>query len=156
MSDNPVLIRPAVPADLESLVSIERSCSGLPWQRSSLMRDLTAHAAARYRVAEDVSGAVVGYIAGWVILDEAEIINLAVLPDWRCRGIGLQLLLGLITDLQAEGVGRFFLDVREKNEAAIALYRRAGFSPVGRRDDYYADTGESAIIMSHLIGESDE
>lgn len=156
MTDSAVVIRPAGVHDLAGLVELEQTCSGMPWREISLRQDLTDHVAAHYWVAVDPAGAVVGSVSCWVVLDEAEIVNLAVLPLWRRRGIARRLLQHLIGQVKNLGVAKVFLDVRETNQAAIALYSGSGFMPVGRRSAYYADTGESAIIMSYIIGESDK
>ncbi|MDW7659102.1 MAG: ribosomal protein S18-alanine N-acetyltransferase [Bacillota bacterium] len=156
MADGPVYIRPAGVHDLASLVELEQTCSGMPWHGNSLLQDLINNKAAHYWVAVDPAGMIVGYISCWVVLDEAEITNLAVLPKCRRLGIARKLLHHLIGRLQMLGVVKIFLDVRETNKAAIALYSRSGFLPAGNRPAYYADTGETAIIMSQLIGESDK
>jgi ribosomal-protein-alanine N-acetyltransferase len=152
MTDSQVDIRPAGVHDLAGLVALEQACSGTPWHDVSLLQDLTDNAAAHYWVAVDPAGTVIGSVSCWVALDEAEIINLAVMPFWRRRGIARMLLHQLFKQMKALGVGKIFLDVRETNQAAIALYSQSGFRPVGRRPAYYVDTGESAIIMSQTIG----
>ena len=144
-------IRQAVPEDLEALLSIEKLCSPVPWQRDSLLRDLTVHDAAIYWVAETCSGQLAGYVACWKVQMEADIVNMAVLPEWRRRGVATALLEHLLDQLAAAGVEQVFLDVRESNQAARALYRRCGFTVIGQRTAYYPNNGESAIIMTKKL-----
>ena len=152
MRNEPISIRPAGINDLNGLAVLEQLCSGTPWQAESLYKDLSDNRAARYWVAVSARGLIVGYIACWLILDEAEITNLSVLPEWRRRGIAGRLLQHLIGQATAEGTACIFLEVREHNQAARQLYQRAGFAEVGKRQGYYADTGETAITMSKKIG----
>lgn len=152
----PVLIRAAVPEDVDALSDIERICSALPWHRTSLFQDLTFNQNAFYFVAESHSGQIVGYIACWAVQSEAEIINLAVLPSWRRQGIASRLMNHALLFMKNAGVRQVFLDVREHNEAALALYSRFGFIAAGFRAAYYHDNGENAIIMTKMIGDNDE
>lgn len=87
---------------------------------------------------------VVGLIVGRSVAEgESEILNLAVHPDFRRRGIGAQ----LVGAIRQRYTGRIFLEVRESNTAAREFYCRLGFVEVGLRRDYYSETGESAIVM---------
>ena len=89
-----------------------------------------------------------GYISCWLTGQEAEIIKLAVAPAWRRLGIGSKLISHMLDYLAATTIEEIFLDVRENNLAAQALYKRMGFAAVGRRPAYYQDNGEAAVIMS--------
>jgi len=97
----------------------------------------------------DCSVAVVdGKVAGFLVtretgLGEHEILNLAVDPSQRRRGIARALLFRVL----AKGSGTWYLEVRESNSAAINLYKSAGFKPAGRRPNYYGDSGEAAVVM---------
>ena len=95
------------------------------------------------RVAAE-GGAVAGFLA-WrtVAEDEHEILNLAVAPEFRRRGVGRQLLRGLL----AECRGTVFLEVRESNRAALELYKSSGFQEISRRGEYYEFPSEAAIVM---------
>jgi len=88
-----------------------------------------------------------GFIVGRQVAQEAEILNLAVIPVKRRRGEGGALLKAALDELRARHVSRVFLEVRESNESAIAFYAKRGFSKTGRRVGYYHDPEEAAIVM---------
>ncbi len=89
-----------------------------------------------------------GFIVCRMAADEGEILTLAVLPGHRRAGLGGRLLAGALARSAAWGTGTFFLEVAEDNPAALALYRGAGFEPVGRRPGYYRrDTGRVAALV---------
>jgi [ribosomal protein S18]-alanine N-acetyltransferase len=83
----------------------------------------------------------------WYILDELHIILLGVHPQYRRQSLGLILLLRLLQQSRDRGMEQATLEVRASNQAAIALYEKVGFVTVGQRPKYYADTGESALLM---------
>lgn len=81
--------------------------------------------------------AMVGFSLCRLIVDEAELLLIAVVPAARGGGIGSRLLAAAIDDAQDRGVSEIFLEMRDGNAAALALYRSQGFAEVGRRRDYY-------------------
>lgn len=95
-----------------------------------------------------------GMVAGRRVLDEAEILNLAVRRATRRKGEGRLLALRLIDEFRTKGVSRVFLEVRESNSGAITFYEKLGFQAVGERRGYYRDPQESAIVMEAWIRES--
>ncbi|MFQ5839997.1 MAG: ribosomal protein S18-alanine N-acetyltransferase, partial [Candidatus Methylomirabilales bacterium] len=90
---------------------------------------------------------VVGYCCLWIMADELQIANLAVIPTLRRQGIGRRLVAAALAVAAARGVRRAFLEVRAGNDAAQALYRRFGFSVLARRRRYYSEPREDALIM---------
>ncbi|CCG41568.1 GNAT family N-acetyltransferase [Magnetospirillum molischianum] len=84
--------------------------------------------------------------------DEAEILTLAVLPPWRCQGVGGRLLEAAMADSAAQGAATMFLEVADDNLAGQALYRRHGFAQVGRRKGYYG--GVDALTMRRTLDQS--
>ena len=90
---------------------------------------------------------IVGYIGIKAVLDEADITNVAVHPQWRRRGIGQMLLTDLLGKAAGRNVKRIFLEVRVSNEAALALYSQAGFQIIDKRKNYYEKPKEDAYIM---------
>jgi [ribosomal protein S18]-alanine N-acetyltransferase len=102
-------------------------------------------------VSED-DGKISGFIVGRQVGDEAEILNLAVIPARRRKGGGGALLKAAIVKFQARDVSRVFLEVRESNEDAIAFYEKYGFSKTGKRPSYYHDPEEAAIVMERKLG----
>lgn len=90
---------------------------------------------------------VIGYIGVWIIFDRAEITTLAVHPAYRRQGLGRRLLEQAIQDATAAECELMTLEVRQSNQAAIALYEKVGFTIVSVRKDYYQDNHEDAWLM---------
>lgn len=134
-------------ADLEQVVAIDQVSFSLPWPPRSFDYEVGDNYVSRAWVAE-VDGRVAAMMVGWLMVDELHIATIATHPDYRQRGIGTKLLLHAIKSACHEGVVRAFLEVREGNAAAIAMYRALGFIEDGRREKYYADNHEDAILMS--------
>ena len=91
-----------------------------------------------------------GFALAQVAADEAEILSIGVTPAWQRQGVGLKLIEGVKRAAVKSGARRLFLEVAESNAAALALYRKAGFSEKGRRQGYYAKPGakaEDAILL---------
>lgn len=92
-----------------------------------------------------------------VVIDEAEILTIGTDPTYRRHGLAASLLLHAVGQLRRQGVGRLFLEVADDNEPAQALYRRLGFTQVGRRKAYYAPHGtglprRDALVMAKDLG----
>jgi ribosomal-protein-alanine N-acetyltransferase len=103
----------------------------------------------------DAGGEVRGYIVAWFVLDEGEIGNLAVADEARRNGVGARLLDGAIAAVRTAGVDALYLEVRDSNAAARALYASRGFVEVGRRRDYYRRPKEDALVLRlELAGEA--
>ncbi len=136
-------IRSVTLADASVLVDIERqSFSNPTWDRNSFFKHTC--------VVAEIQGCVAGFLVSREILPavdgalpEREILNLAVAPRYRRLGIATALLKH---ELSREAT--HFLEVRESNVAALALYRKCGFIEVGRRAGYYEFPAETAIVMS--------
>jgi len=117
-----------------------------PWSAGALA-DCLKDATARFLVATE-GHAVVGFIIGHWIADEAEILNLAVQPEVRGRGIGTALVKALLEDAAFRGALRVFLEVRESNARAIRFYQRLGFRLTGCREEYYRFPVEAALVLT--------
>ncbi len=100
---------------------------------------------ATWIAAVDDSGRLAGYVGYRQVLDEGSIMNVAVHPDYRRMGIASKLLHKLFSVIT--GVSAVYLEVRESNLAAQSLYEHFGFTPCGKRRNYYENPTESAIIM---------
>ena len=98
-------------------------------------------------LASEVAGKLVGFLIGRQAAEQAEVLNLAVAPERRRKGRGGALLTAAVEGFRARGVNRVFLEVRESNSTGIAFYEKHGFSKTGRREGYYRDPVEAAIIM---------
>lgn len=98
-----------------------------------------------------VEGVVVGFISGRRVAVEAEILNLAVKPEFRRHGHGRALINVVLECFEQDGVLQVFLEVRQSNHGAIAFYQRLGFREVGRREGYYSDPPEAALVLARSI-----
>jgi ribosomal-protein-alanine N-acetyltransferase len=138
-------IRITEPADVPAIVAIEHAVFPDPWSRASFlsaMRQPNTRVSTALRI-----GRVVGYSVAIYAADEAELANIAVSPEERRRGVGSALLNGVLRESRKRGTRRLYLEVRESNAAAQAMYRRAGFSESGRRNRYYSGPVEDAVVM---------
>ena len=140
-------IRRAVLADLPGLAALELACFAIPWSEDSLRHDLEDNPAARYLVADRPGGGLGGYAACWAVMDEGQVTNISVMPEFRRHGLGRLLLEELIRLAANENLHQLVLEVRTGNIAARRLYESCGFQSVGLRRGYYEDNGEDAIIM---------
>ena len=92
-------------------------------------------------------GKATGFVLGRMAADEAEVLNLAVRAECRRQGEGQTLLKELLWRFGESGVSRVFLEVRESNRAAMAFYEGQGFRRAGRREGYYRDPREAALVF---------
>lgn len=144
-ADEPVLIRPMRGSDIEPVSKIERQSFSTAWSTQAYITEL-ANPAAVYLVAV-IAERVIGYAGQWVIMDEAHITTIAVLPEMRGRHIGERLLNEMLQAARRKGASRATLEVRERNDVAQRLYAKYGFVRAAARKGYYSDTGENADIM---------
>jgi len=131
---------------LAGVAAIERACFSVPWSEHMLAEELyNDHSA--YIVAEGQGGVVLGYAGLQAVLDEGYITNIAVDPAFRCQGVADALVASFCRFGKAK-LAFLTLEVRASNTPAIALYTKHGFSPAGRRKDYYDHPVEDAILMT--------
>ena len=136
-------------ADIAEVVAVERLAYSAGWPPTAFERELTQNAMARYVVVRESAHApVVGYAGVWLMVDEAHVVTVAVIPDLRGRGLGKLLVHGLVTVAIEHGMALATLEVRPSNEVARKLYGLFGFYEVGVRKGYYADNHEDAVIMT--------
>ena len=138
-------IRSAVATDASGLVAIERRAFSDPWSEASFREALTSPWTFGL-VAETGRGAA-GYFIGREVAGTGEVLNLAVDPAFRRRGIGGALIEAGLAALRQRRVDEVFLEVRESNVPAQALYLGHGFRPVGQRAAYYRNPREDALVL---------
>jgi len=143
--DAPVVLRAARDADIDAVLAIEHASFGDPWSRSAFL-ELVDDRRVAFLIA-DAGGVVRGYVVAWFVLDEGEIGNLAVADEARRQGIGARLLDGAIAAVRTADVDSLYLEVRDSNAAARALYASRGFAEVGRRREYYRRPKEDALVL---------
>lgn len=131
--------------DLDAVTRIEQKCFSTPWSREAFINEL-ANNLAYYQCAV-VDGDVVGYMGIWKICDEGHITNVAVLPEYRKKGIATALISKMIEVCKCSEMSSMTLEVRESNNDAIRVYEKFGFESMGKRPNYYYKPKEDAIIM---------
>ena len=134
-------------SDIDSVIKIEEESYGNHhWSRESFLNELS-NELARYYSAFDENGNLVGYCGCWIILEEAHITNISVLPEYRKKHIGEALLKRIVDECYKNMVKFITLEVRVNNIPAIKLYEKYGFKSLGTRKGYYQDNNEDALIM---------
>ncbi|MGA2954677.1 MAG: ribosomal protein S18-alanine N-acetyltransferase [Thermodesulfobacteriota bacterium] len=147
-------IRKMSEQDLDEILEIERLSFPSPWSRILFERELATPFARSLVAQEAQREKILGYLCFWLVEQEAHILNLAVHPQHRNRGIGTLLLGYGVDDCRKEGVQAITLEVRRSNYKAISLYRGFHFQPLGIRRRYYPDSGEDAVVMGLALGET--
>ncbi|HKW32418.1 MAG TPA: ribosomal protein S18-alanine N-acetyltransferase [Candidatus Acidoferrum sp.] len=145
-------IRPLLPEDAEVIAEIlRRSPEAVFWPEASVREVLLWQGI--LGLASEARGEVVGFLIARQVRDEAEVLNLAVAPGRRRKGEGGALLRTAVGAFRKRGVTRVFLEVRESNLAGIAFYGKHSFVQAGRREGYYRDPVEAAIVMEIRLTE---
>ena len=127
------------------VAELEKLCFHDPWSEKSVEAELE-HDYSLWLVALE-GEAVAGYIGSQSSYGEADMMNVAVSPDHRRKGIGEKLILALMEELKARECVSLALEVRASNAPAIALYEKLGFGQIGLRKNYYRNPKEDALIL---------
>ena len=142
--------------DVNTILAIEQTAYSHPWSRGNFVDSLTSG----YRCVRLVQGEeTLGYHVAMRGPGEMHLLNLTVAPDHQRRGLGRRLLDELIAHCRQENLDNLWLEVRQSNAAAQALYAQAGFQAVGLRRDYYPLTStsrEHAVVMGLSLGQAVE
>lgn len=139
-------VREMTAEDLEQVMEIETVCFSAPWTETGFFTYLLREDAT-FLVSEE-QGEIFGYCGLITAADEGDITNVAVKKEKRGQGIGGALVQELIIRAEKAGVTSLYLEVRESNTTALALYGKLGFEQVGVRKHYYTDPTEDGITMS--------
>lgn len=135
--------------DIPAVRALEQQCFPLPWSESQFRTVFTQDAFTAYGLRYGTE--LAAYIALYRVLDEIEILNIAVHPSCRRQGYGKRLLGTLLQEARKMGITKAVLEVRTGNAPARALYEKLGFVQTGLRRHYYKDTGEDALLYDcHL------
>ncbi len=138
-------VRKANLSDLSCLLRLEEEIFSDPWGEGALFAHLSSESTITLLLERE--GALVGYALGVALSGEGELYRIAVLRQERKCGYGTLLLQSFLDDLEKKGAPVCFLEVRESNFSALALYHSFGFLPVGRRKKYYKDPQEDALLL---------
>lgn len=134
---------------LSQVIAIEKSVFPDPWTLKSIEETFRA---SNYRnTVAWMDDKVVGYLFCSYVLDETEIVKIAVHPEFQKKGVATALMREYLHWCERKEINRWMLDVRSGNAPAIALYRSFGFQDDGVRKKYYTNPAEDALLMSRLI-----
>ena len=133
--------------DLNAIEEVERSSYPTPWSRSMFASELAKPSSICLGAFDSDTGELVGYLVISRYVDAWHVMNVAVAPEHRRRGIATSLLERLFELTAGRGRRGYTLEVRVSNREAIQLYERLGFRPRGVRRGYYTDNREDALIM---------
>ena len=143
------VVREMTVNDLPQVMVIEKENFSKPWTDKGFLTFLLRHDTL-FLVAEE-EGTIIGFAGVMMVLDEAELTNVAVMKNHQKQGIGRFLIESLMRLLAELEVDILHLEVRVSNDKAISLYRQIGFEDVGMRHNYYEEPNEDAILMRREI-----
>ncbi|NNF05524.1 MAG: ribosomal protein S18-alanine N-acetyltransferase [Candidatus Eisenbacteria bacterium] len=148
-----ITIREMVSEDLPQVTALERQIFPDPWSADAFRSELSGKSYSFPFVAVDEAGTIVAYMVSWIVVDEAHLGNIAVIPSHRRRGIARLLMDRLVSEANAHNARLVTLEVRVSNRNAIRLYEQYGFYPFMIRKRYY-ENGENALVMVKPLNES--
>jgi ribosomal-protein-alanine N-acetyltransferase len=132
--------------DIDQILEIEHASFTTPWSREAFYNEINNNKFAVYIVIED-DKKIVGYCGAWIVIDEAHVTNVAVLPDYRGKKLGEALMRNIMSVAREMGAKSMTLEARVSNQVALSLYRKLGFQNGGIRKNYYSDNQEDALVM---------
>jgi ribosomal-protein-alanine N-acetyltransferase len=145
-------IRPMIETDLDAVLAIEQASFPSPWKRDHFLHEIAAPHS--YPFVAEYNDMLVGYVCVTALFEEAQIMDLAVDPAMRGRGIALLLMKHAFILAREKGAEVMSLEVRSTNAAAIALYESLGFIRTGCRSKYYEGKDDAVLMDKYLQGES--
>lgn len=132
--------------DIDQVVEIEQASFTTPWSREAFYNEMNHNKFAVYLVIEQ-QDKLIGYCGVWIVVDEAHVTNVAVLPEYRGKKLGEALMRNLMSIARDKGARTMTLEVRVSNFVAQSLYRKLGFQDGALRKKYYTDNQEDALVM---------
>ena len=132
--------------DIDQVLEVEHASFTTPWSREAFYNELFNNKFAVYIVLEE-DNKIIGYCGTWVVIDEAHVTNVAIMPGYRGKKLGEALMSKLMSVSREMGAKTMTLEVRMTNYVAQSLYRKLGFQNGGIRKNYYSDNQEDAQIM---------
>lgn len=146
MTQNKLVIRPALPEDAAGIAALEKQCFSAPWSEQAVAAELAADGAVF--LTAWCGAALAGYAGYRAVCGEGYLGNVAVAPALRRRGVGRTLMEALILQAERQNLAFLTLEVRRSNHAAIALYSGLGFRQAGVRPGYYTAPKEDALLLT--------
>ena len=147
-------IKPVGLSHLDSIISIEKISYPTPWPSSVFIEELQHSWSRMWGFYPPDCKVPVGFILFWEVYDELHILNIAVHPSFRRRGIARKLMEALLSHGRMNGFKFVTLEVRSSNAAALNLYRNLDFRIEGIRKGYYSDNNEDALIMANYLSDT--
>ncbi|WP_224362273.1 ribosomal protein S18-alanine N-acetyltransferase [Hyalangium versicolor] len=147
---HPFVIRQMTHEDMPAVIALEKAAFRNPWSPELLRRELDHDWSTILLVEEPLpTGArnLLGLAIFWIVQDEVHVLNVAVAPEQRRRGVGRAVMDEVLARGRHRHCSLATLEVRRSNEAAIGLYKSLGFRSVGVRPNYYVDEKEDALVM---------
>ncbi|ASN07072.1 ribosomal protein S18-alanine N-acetyltransferase [Virgibacillus necropolis] len=141
-----LVIRQMELTDIDPVVEVEKASFGTPWSEDIFYQEVVKNQFAHYFVVE-VDKKIIGYAGLWVVIDDAQITNIAIMPSYRGNKLGEKLFLFTMKQAMRLGSKRLSLEVRVSNIIAQRMYRKFGLVPGGLRKNYYTDNKEDALVM---------
>lgn len=132
-------------SQLKDIAEIERRCITNGWSENAFCEAFENKSS--IILAAVCDGMVIGFLNGTFVLDEAELLNIAVRKEYRGKGAGGALISKFLNILADMGIKSVYLEVRESNNEAISLYKKYGFEQNGLRRSYYSCPSENAVLM---------
>ena len=150
---NVIALRDMNPEDVPDVAAIEQTSFSMPWSENSIYSEVYG----RYSITRVavLDKRILGYVIARLILDEGHLLDLAVHPKFRMRGIARMLMEDVFRGFRFNGCKVFFLEVRASNSAALKLYADLGFNIIGTRKHYYKNPMEDAFIMMRELSDRD-
>jgi len=136
------------------ILELERACFSDPWTEA-VFRQEARPEEHRWNLVLVDGGELAAYAINWVVSGEIHLLNFAVRPDLQGRGLGRKFLRWIMEEGRRAGDETFLLEVRAGNEAAKHLYESEGLRVLARREHYYPDSGEDALVMMRFLQDSD-
>ncbi|MCM3118463.1 ribosomal protein S18-alanine N-acetyltransferase [Neobacillus sp. MER 74] len=132
--------------DIDQILEVEHASFTTPWSREAFYNELHNNRFAVYIVLEE-NNKILGYCGAWIVIDEAHVTNVAILPEYRGRKLGEAILQKMMSVAREMGAKTMTLEVRVTNHVAQSLYRKLGFQNGGIRKNYYSDNQEDGLVM---------
>jgi len=135
--------------DVAAMAKLEKRTQLNPWSLAAFLLEISREEKIIFTAKR--AGQLIGFVCGWLVVDEAQLHNLVVAPECRRRGIAFALLEHFIGEARLANAGNVTLEARVSNVAAVALYRKFSFAIVGRRPAYYRNPQEDAWLFECTI-----
>ncbi len=142
-------------ADITEIMAIEGVSFPFPWTKGMFLNELSnAPSSISYAIRDLRHRKIIGYMFTKALLDELHLLNIAVDPQWRGKGLGRALIALVLNTALKKGMERVILEVRVSNRPALHLYKKFGFKQVCIRRNYYCSPTENALLLQYDVDRS--